>query len=69
MRRNRLIDEQFNIIKGFLPGWEETVGVAAQDNRVLVNAVIKIFKTGAPWRDLPHNENMIGITTRSVDWP
>ena len=53
MRRHELTDEQFDRIKSFLPGSDGTVGVTAQDNRLFVNAVIWIFKTGAPWRDLP----------------
>ena len=53
MRRHELTDRQYDKIKDFLPGREETVGVTAQDNRLFVNAVIWIFKTGAPWRDLP----------------
>jgi len=53
MRRHELTDEQFEKIKDFLPGREGSVGVTAQDNRLFVNAVIWVFKTGAPWRDLP----------------
>jgi len=53
MRRHEITDEQFDKIKSFLPGSDGTVGVTAQDNRLFVNAVIWIFKTGAPWRDLP----------------
>ena len=47
MRRHELTDEQFDIIKHFLPGTEATAGVTAQDNRLFVNAVIWVFKTGA----------------------
>lgn len=53
MRRHEITDEQFDKIKDFLPGRKESVGVTAQDNRLFVNAVIWVFKTGAPWRDLP----------------
>ena len=47
-RRHELTDEQFDKIKSFLPGSEETVGVTAKDNRLFVNAIIWVFKAGAP---------------------
>jgi len=53
MRRHEITDEQFDKIKNLLPGRADTVGVTAQDNRLFVNAVIWVFKTGSPWRDLP----------------
>ena len=53
MRRHELTDEQFEKIKNMLPGREGHVGVTAQDNRIFFNGVLWIFKTGAPWRDLP----------------
>src|SRR3989338_2074196 len=52
-RRHELTDEQFKKIENFLPGRKEDVGVTAKDNRKFINGVIWIFKTGAPWRDLP----------------
>ena len=69
MRRHGLTDEQFNKIKDFLPGREESVGVTAQDNRVFVNAVIWIFKTSAPWRDLPPRfGNWSSVHRRFTRW-
>jgi transposase len=53
MRRHELSDEQFEKIKLILPGQKEHPGVTAKDNKNFINAVIWIFKTGAPWRDLP----------------
>jgi transposase len=40
-------------IKNVLPGRDGYVGVTAKDNRIFINGVLWIFKTGAPWRDLP----------------
>ena len=69
MRRNELTDEQFDKIKSFLPGSDGTVGVTAQDNRLFVNAVIWIFKTGAPWRDLPERfGNWNSVHKRFARW-
>lgn len=53
MRRHELTDEQFNKIEHILPGRKGHVGVTARDNRNFINGVLWIFKTGAPWRDLP----------------
>ena len=53
MRRHELSDEQFAKIEHLLPGRVGHVGVTAKDNRVFLNGVLWIFKTGAPWRDLP----------------
>lgn len=52
-RRHELTDDQFKKIENFLPGRKECVGVTAKDNQTFINGVIWIFKTGAPWRDLP----------------
>jgi transposase len=53
MRRHELSDEQFEKIKYILPGRKGHVGVTSKDNRIFINGVLWIFKTGAPWRDLP----------------
>jgi transposase len=53
MRRHEITDDNWNRIKDLLPGREGDPGVTAQDNRLFINAVLWIAKTGAPWRDLP----------------
>ena len=69
MRRHELTDEQFATIKDLLPGREESVGVTAKDNRLFINAVIWIFKTGAPWRDLPERfGNWGSVHRRFARW-
>ena len=41
------------MIEPLLPGKKGDPGKTAEDNRLFVNAVLWIAKTGAPWRDLP----------------
>ena len=53
MRRHEITDDSWNRIQNLLPGQEGDPGVTAKDNRLFVNAVLWIAKTGAPWRDLP----------------
>jgi transposase len=53
MRRYGLSDDQWDRIKGLLPGREGSVGVTAADNRLFVEAVLYRYRTGMPWRDLP----------------
>ncbi len=53
MRRYELTDEQWELIESLLPGREGDPGARGADNRLFVNAVIWIARTGAPWRDLP----------------
>lgn len=52
-RRHELSDDQWNQIQHFLPGKDGDPGRSGSDNRLFVNGVLWIAKTGAPWRDLP----------------
>jgi transposase len=53
MRRYGLRDDQWDRIKGILPGREGHVGVTAEDNRLFVESVLYRYRAGIPWRDLP----------------
>jgi putative transposase len=52
-RRYELTDDEWERIEFLLPGREGDPGGHGEDNRLFVNAVIWIARTGAPWRDLP----------------
>jgi len=51
--RHALTDAQWDRIKDLLPGKEGDPGRSGVDNRLFVDAVLFILKTGVPWRDLP----------------
>ena len=53
MTRMWLRDDQFERIEALLPGKASDPGRTAADNRLFVEAVLWIARTGAPWRDLP----------------
>jgi transposase len=53
MRRHEVTDEQWTALAPLLPGKAGDPGKTAADNRLFVNAVFWIARTGAQWRDLP----------------
>lgn len=53
LRRHELTDAQWAKIESILPGKKSDPGRTAADNRLFVNAVIYVLKTGIPWADLP----------------
>ena len=53
MDRTVLRDDQWERIKDFLPGKASDSGVTAGNNRLFIEAVLWIARTGSPWRDLP----------------
>ena len=53
MARLNLRDDQWDRIAHLLPGKPGDRGRTATDNRLFVEAVLWIARSGAPWRDLP----------------
>jgi transposase len=53
MGRHEISDEDWLRIEQLLPGRKGGHGGVAKDNRLFVNAICFIAKTGIPWRDLP----------------
>jgi len=52
-RRHDISDKVWERIQGHLPGSQGHVGRPCEDNRLFINAVLWVLRTGAPWRDLP----------------
>ena len=67
--RYELTDMQWNKIKDMLPGRKETVGRTAVDNRVFVNGVLWMLRSGARWEDLPERYGKYkSVHKRFVRW-
>lgn len=53
MNRDVLSDAQWERIEPLLPGKPGDPGRRAKNNRLFIEAVLWVLRTGAPWRDLP----------------
>jgi len=53
MSRLVLRNDQWERVKNLLPGKSTDCGVTAGNNRLFLEAVLWIARTGSPWRDLP----------------
>jgi len=54
MRRHELSDSQWKLIEDLMPS-EEGPGRPWKDHRQMLNGMMWILHTGAPWRDLPEH--------------
>ena len=52
-QRHAISDEDWCLIEHLLPGRPGDAGWIGRDNRLFVDAVLYVAKTGIPWRDLP----------------
>ena len=51
--RHALTDEQWDRIRDLVPGKDGDPGRSGKNNRLFIDAVLYVLKTGVPWRDLP----------------
>lgn len=52
-RRHELSDEQWAWWEPVLPPQRPRTGRPAKDHRTVLNGIVWLLRTGAPWRDLP----------------
>jgi transposase len=67
LNRDVLNDERWERIAPLLPGKPDDPGRSGEDNRLFVEAVLWVVRTGSPWRDLPEafgNWNSIFVRFR-----
>ncbi len=53
MRRGELTDQQWEKLQPLLPPQKPKTGRPAEDHRRIINGILWLDRTGAPWRDLP----------------
>ena len=53
MRRGELSDEQWERLEPLLPAQKPRTGRPNVEHRQIINGILWVLRTGAPWRDLP----------------
>ena len=53
MHRGELSDIQWERLQPLLPPQKPKIGRPAHDHRTILNGILWMLRTGAPWRDLP----------------
>jgi transposase len=53
MGRGDLSDQQWQQLQPLLPPQKPTTGRPSKDHRTIINGILWVLRTGAPWRDLP----------------
>lgn len=68
-RRHELTDEQWARLEPLLPPQKPKIGRPGHDLRRIVNGILWIDRTGAPWRDLPERYGPVGtVSSRFYRW-
>ena len=65
--RHAIADEDWGRIERLLPGRKGAPGRNAKDNRLFMDAVLWIAKTGVPWRDLPERFGLWNTVWKRFD--
>jgi transposase len=67
--RHAISDADWDRVRHLLPGQPGQHGKVARDNRLFLDAVLWVAKTGAPWRDLPDRlGNWNSVYQRFARW-
>jgi transposase len=68
-QRFELSDEQWAKLEPLLPSRKSQCGRPAGDDRRIINGILWILRTGAPWRDLPERYGAVGtVSSRFYRW-
>ena len=69
MRRYELTDEQWQRLAPLLPPQRPWTGRPNHDYRTIINGILWVLRTGAPWADLPERYGPAGtVSSRFYRW-
>jgi transposase len=69
MGRFDLTDRQWRRLEPLLPPQRPRTGRPNDDHRRIVNGILWVLRTGAPWRDLPERYGPVGtVSSRFYRW-
>ncbi len=69
LHRGDLSDAQWEKLKSLLPPQKAHTGRPAEDHRRIINGILWIQRTGAPWNDLPARYGHRGtVSSRFYRW-
>lgn len=69
MNKGDLTDEQWEKLEPLLPPRKPHTGRTNNDHRPLINGILWILRTGAPWDDLPQRYGSRGtVSSRYYRW-
>jgi transposase len=69
MKRGELTDQQWQRLEPLLPPEKPWTGRPNEDHRQILNGILWIYRTGAPWRDLPSRYGPVGtVSSRFYRW-
>ncbi len=69
MHRGDLTHEEWLRLQPLLPPQKPRTGRPALDHRRMINGMLWIARTGAPWRDLPERYGPVGtVSSRFYRW-
>src|SRR5689334_4459627 len=69
MHRGDLSDREWALLEPLLPPQKPATGRPAKDHRRIIDGILWIDRTGAPWRDLPARYGPTGtVSSRFYRW-
>jgi len=69
MNRHDLTNEQWARLEPLLPPQKPHTGRPNEDHRRIINGILWILRTGAPWPDLPERYGPVGtVSSRYYRW-
>jgi transposase len=69
VKRYELTDAQWQRLEPLLPPERPRTGRPNHNHRTLLNGILWILRTGAPWRDLPEHYGRVGtVLSRFYRW-